>query len=417
MPLDSKELGQRLKQMREACQITQDAAASALRVSRPTVAQIEAGNRPINTLQLEKLAKLYNRDVGDFFTTSGALRQEATAVFFRMTEELKQKVDRKALEPSLRLLREFTQLEKLLGLDSKYNQPVKYEHPEPSNTWEAIELGQKMAEDERQRLQMGTRPIKDMAELLELQGVRVLDVDMDEEISGVFMGDENIGLSIFINPKHHAFRHAFTLAHEYCHVLVDRARASVVSSAQNEKDLIEVRANAFAAAFLLPKAGVDEFFTSLGKAGSTRTHLTTSGHEQAFTAEQRKSSKALEIQLYDIVHLQHHYGVSWETAVYRLQNLGFINKDEGKKLLDKKEEAQAVGHLVRLELKKKEKIEKDGFETRDFRARFFTLGIDAYRQEIISLDKLQELMKMINIDPDKLKGFLKKADILQKVGV
>ena len=412
MALDPKELGQRLQMIREAKQITQAAAAKVLGVSRAYIAQIESGSRPINTLQLEKLANLYGRDVGEFFATAASQAREATAVFFRITDELKQKINRKTLEPSIRLLREYTNLEKLLGLDTKFKRPNKYEVPEPTNTWEAIQVGQQIAEEERQRLQLGTRPIKDMAELLEIQGVRVLGVAMDADISGVFMGDDQIGLSILLNTEHHKFRHAFTLAHEYCHVLSDRARATVVSSAKTGKDLIEVRANSFAAAFLLPKTGVEEFFQSLGKIGATRSYLASTGAAEPSSGEQRRPASAAQIQLYDVVHLQHHYGVSWDAAVYRLQNLGLISKDESEDLLGKRDEAQALSRAIKLEMKPSSEEKK--FENRDFAARFFSLGVDAYRQEIISLKKLEELMDLIGIEADQLKHILRNAGISEK---
>jgi Zn-dependent peptidase ImmA (M78 family) len=234
---------------------------------------------------------------------------------------------------------------------------------------------------------------------------------MDEDISGVFMGDEQIGLSILLNTEHHKFRHTFTLAHEYCHVLTDRGRTTVVSSAKTGKDLIEVRANAFAAAFLLPKAGVEAFFESLGKVGSTRSYLASTGAEPS-AGEQRRPAAAVQIQLYDIVHLQHHYGVSWDAVVYRLQNLGLISKDECAELLEKKDEANLLSRAIKLETKAS--AEEKRFENRDFAARFFSLGVDAYRQEIISLKKLEELMEFIDIEPDRLKEILRKAGISEK---
>ena len=410
MTLDSKKLGFRLKQSREARQMTQQEAAKFIGISRVTIAQIEAGNRPINTVQLEKLAKLYGQGIEGFLTSDGIQSPEATSVLFRITEALKQKIDRKMLEPSIKLLREYTNLEKLLGLNSKFRRPIKYELSEPKNTWEAIQMGQQIAEEERQRLQLATQPIKDMSELLELQGVRVLGVSMDKDISGIFMGDDQIGLSILLNTAHNSIRHTFTLAHEYCHVLTDRIRTTVVSSKQTGKDLIEVRANSFAAGFLFPKAGIEEFFQSLGKTGAGRSYLTAPGVNQPDEAEQRRPLKSREIQLYDIVHLQHHYGVSWETAVYRLQNIGIISKDESEDLLKKKEEANILGQIIKLELKPS--VPKPKFENRDFVARFFSLGVDAYRQEIISLSKLEELNELIGVTPNQLRQVLRKMDLL-----
>lgn len=404
MGIDAKELGQRLKQMREANQITQEEAAKALRVSRTKIAQIEAGNRPINTTQLETLAQLFKRAVTDFFAPA-PMATTAPAVFFRIAEELRHEVKPAAVKPYLEVLREFTRLENLLGLEAKSKYPPQYDVTEPRSVWEAIEAGEKIAEEERQRLQLGTYPVRDIAELLETQGIRVLTIPMDEQISGVFMGDEEIGLAIFANPEHHPIRHSFTLAHEYCHILTDRDRRTVVSSEKNEKDLVEVRANAFAAAFLLPKAGVVRFFEASGKTGYGRNYLATPGVSEISAAEQRKPLKAAQIQLYDIVHLQNHYGVSWEAAVYRLQNVGLISKDECQDLIAKKEEASQIGRAMKatnLEIKGERK-------PRDFNIRFLCLALDAYYQELISRRKLEELADMVGLTRENLQKILSSA--------
>src|ERR1035441_4646474 len=49
--IDQSELGRRLRQAREACGLTQQNVAEQLGVSRPTVAQMELGNRAITSLR------------------------------------------------------------------------------------------------------------------------------------------------------------------------------------------------------------------------------------------------------------------------------------------------------------------------------------------------------------------------------
>ncbi|KAF0125869.1 MAG: hypothetical protein FD189_1290 [Elusimicrobia bacterium] len=406
MTLTGKELGRRLKSARESKQITQEAAARELGVSRVALTLIEGGKRPVNTTQLEKLAGLYGRRLEDFLVAGD--EAEKVALRFRVAEELQNRVDRSIFEPVIKLLREYTQLEKLLGLDAKYRHPVKYEFPEPASVWEAIKAGQEIAESERQRLMLGGRPVRDIAGLLEIQGIRILDIAMDTDISGIFMCDEETGMSILANPRHHAFRHAFTLAHEYCHLLVDRDRALLVSSGGAGKDLVEVRANAFAAAFLLPKAGVVEFFESIGKTGGTRTYLAIGGVKGAHEAEQRRTATSISIRLHDVVHLQHHYGVSWDATVYRLQNLGVISKDECRELLSKSEEAKALRRLIKVDAPDSETEKKSG--SRDFNMRFFCLAVDAFCQELVSRSRLKELLAMIGVGEPELKELLKAIE-------
>jgi Zn-dependent peptidase ImmA (M78 family) len=324
---------------------------------------------------------------------------------FRATEAIKEEVAEETLRPQIALLRQYTALEKMLGVNPSVNAPIRYEAMEIKSNWDAIQAGEKIAEDERRRLQLGIDPVSDVAGLLELQGVRVLGVDLPDAISGAFLGDDQMGLAVLFNRNHPEARHAFTLAHEYCHVLVDRDKLSVVSATQNRADSIEVRANAFAAALLLPGEGVKAFFERLGKAGPTRSALAVADVAEGVSdpAERRRSAEAVKIQIYDIAHLQFHYGVSWETAVYRLHNLRYIGKEDRDELLSKKTQASFLENLMKYERGKKGGGRK---EMRDFSSRFFGLAMDAYGQELISRAKLDELMEMIHVTPAELKSIL-----------
>ena len=141
---------------------------------------------------------------------------------------------------------------KLLDLDQERNLPPVYAYGEPKKVWEAIQMGEHAAETERGRLELGIDPIRDMAELVESQGIPVIEIRLDDQISGIFMADAEVQLCIVINEAHldrAKARVAFTIAHEYGHILLDRDKVSAISKISNDRDLFEVRANAFAAAF------------------------------------------------------------------------------------------------------------------------------------------------------------------------
>ena len=63
MAITQQELGTRIRAAREASRMTQDEVAKHLGVSRPTVVQIEAGNRSVSSLELDQLAYLCGRDI------------------------------------------------------------------------------------------------------------------------------------------------------------------------------------------------------------------------------------------------------------------------------------------------------------------------------------------------------------------
>lgn len=54
-------LGERLREAREYLGLSQQEVADLLKLSRPAVTQMEAGNRKVSTLELRELSQLYRR--------------------------------------------------------------------------------------------------------------------------------------------------------------------------------------------------------------------------------------------------------------------------------------------------------------------------------------------------------------------
>ncbi|MEJ7640409.1 MAG: ImmA/IrrE family metallo-endopeptidase, partial [Singulisphaera sp.] len=121
------------------------------------------------------------------------------------------------------------------------------------------------------------------------------------------------------------YRKRFAYAHEYAHALLDRRTSAIVSRKQNSLDLIERRANAFAAAFLLPADGVQWFLELLEKGGPSRRYRVTynPAGDEATESEERSEPGSQQITYQDIAALAHYYGVSYPVAVYRLSDLDY----------------------------------------------------------------------------------------------
>jgi len=60
------ELGARLRVAREYLGLTQEEAAKAVGLSRSAISLIESGERKLETLELKRLAELYERPTSDF---------------------------------------------------------------------------------------------------------------------------------------------------------------------------------------------------------------------------------------------------------------------------------------------------------------------------------------------------------------
>jgi Zn-dependent peptidase ImmA (M78 family)/DNA-binding XRE family transcriptional regulator len=114
---------------------------------------------------------------------------------------------------------------------------------------ERIEDAEHAAEALRERWAIGTDPIPLMAELLEERGVKVIALELPENVSGskAFVqrpGYEDVPV-IVVNQSHNGERQRFTLAHELAHLVL---RFTDLSDNDQEK-----AADRFAGAFLMAK--------------------------------------------------------------------------------------------------------------------------------------------------------------------
>lgn len=408
MEMTREELGRRIRSAREACGLTQEQLGESVGLSRVALGQIETGARSVSSLELDRIARAVGRDIKSFFTASFSER-DALSALFRSDAELAQQADLlKALQDSLALGHEMTNLERLLEIDRVQLLTATYELPPAKSRWDAIQQGQKVAIEERQRLGLGVAPIGDLSELLESQGVRTGAVALPENISGLTMVDSTIGVFVVINANHAAVRQRFSLAHEYGHVLMDRDRAGAISRAENRADLLEVRANAFAAEFLMPAEGIAQFVLAFGKGAASRAQIAVFDEEEALQVEQRAAPGSQDIQLYDVALLAHHFGASRISALYRVKNLRLIDEREFQRLKD--EEDSGAGQAIANFLAAPETPTEDTSRV-DFRRRFLALALEAYRREEITRSKFAELAAMVGLSPRELDTVIASAKL------
>ncbi|MES2863008.1 MAG: ImmA/IrrE family metallo-endopeptidase [Bacteroidota bacterium] len=109
----------------------------------------------------------------------------------------------------------------------------------------------------------------DIEKLVESMGVKLIDKEFDDDISGLFFIKEGIPV-ITYNSKESKKRIRFTIAHELGHyvlhsidqkIFLDRKPQKVLyrnSVSSSGESLKEREANSFAAALLMPKSLIDE---------------------------------------------------------------------------------------------------------------------------------------------------------------
>jgi len=393
--MDLQILAERLRTAREQRGITQQAAALALNLPRTAITQIEGGNRAVSTLELTRLAKLYSRAVSSFVDEIEEIDEELDVILYRTEPGLK---EIPAIKRYLNLCSEGLLLEKILGQIASLGLPT-YNLPSPRNKSEAVQQGEIIAKKERKRLDIGSNPVADIADLIARQGIWAASTNLPDTMSGLFWHHQKTGLVILVNAKHTKARKRFSYAHEYAHALIDREGFVRISHTDNNAELIEVRANAFAAAFLMPAEGITDQLRALNKGQPSRNEyeifdVVTGGKTKS---ENRTLASNQHITYQDVILIAHHFGVSYQATVYRLSSLRFLSQQEKTALLAKEHDGK--NYLRRLDMFTDfEEQEDQKLWDRELRSQLVRLAIEAYRQQEISRGRLLELGNEIGID-------------------
>ncbi|MFQ5504483.1 MAG: helix-turn-helix domain-containing protein [Planctomycetota bacterium] len=401
MPVGKEELARRLKAAREACNLRQDDVARHLGVSRSTIAQIELANRAVSSLELDKLAYLLGRDIRELLADEFNEEDVLVALFRKHPEIAGQEQLFRALRDCIALGREITDLECALRIDRDLAALPSYTLPPPRTKWDAIQQGERVAVEERRRLGLGISPLPNVAELLESQGARTAQVRLPNDVSGLTLVEPELGVLVVANVDHAFPRRRFSYTHEYCHVLLDRGQRGTISRTDDRDSVLEVRANTFAAGLLMPRDGVVEFVRGLAKGRPSRLQAEIFDEEEASIAQARPAPGSQTIQLYDVVLLAHHFGVSRLSALYRLKNLKLVSDPRFDEL--KSQDEQGLGKALLRLLDLPDPDDQDA--RNEFRHRFLALALEAFRREEVSRQKLFELARMVGVadaDLDKL---------------
>lgn len=386
-------LGERLRSMRERQGINQEALAKRLGISRSQLGQIESGEKKPGLSLLEELAFRLGCSPRSLMEGSGDI--DPLMVMLRANPQLQESDEaRAAIQKCVRLGREVAYLEGLLSITRESVSPSRLFPGALESRIDAIRQGEKAADHERRRLGLGRAPIGNMIALLETEGFITSQVRLDEGVSGVsVLGDR--GLFIFVNRDHPTSRRRFSLAHEYAHALLDlRDDTRFIVSLDNEGSVLrEVRANAFAAAFLAPRDGCSEFILSSGKGRDSRVSYNIPSGDDVIQANERNLASEQSVQSYDILLLARHFGISPQMAAYRLSNVGLIDDAMRQRFLDLLKSG-SLSSLVRLI--PEPAWEEDG-EDFSFSSRLLGLALEAHRREMITTGRLFEIAGLVDV--------------------
>ena len=405
MLISIEQLGERLRVARENQRITQSTAAKGAGLQRSAISLMESGQRQVSMLELARLADLYGYPIEWFVNPDMSVEEDPVITLFRAEPGLNNEEVQEGARYCMRLFAVGASLEKLLSRISMNVLP-HYKLPDPGSTGRAIEQGQSVADQERRRLGLGVAPIFSIPKLIGSQGIWTAALRLPDEISGLFLRNTKFDMGILVNAGQAPVRKRFSYAHEYGHALMDREHKATVTSRHNAKDVSEQRANAFAAAFLIPEDGVWNLMHELGKGRGSRREETVvdSVKEQVIRGELRTPPGSQHVTYADVALLGRNFGVSYSAAVWRLRGLNIINANGAVTLLKQTDTAnQYLGEVRDLWASEGEGslAPAENHEDHELKWQILPLALEAWRREEISQGRLLEISRLLHIDDEK----------------
>lgn len=387
--------------------MTQADASRRLGVSRSTLAQIETGRRAVSSLELDRFAQLYGRDIREFVADSCRDEDALAALFDRYPQVAWDQATREGLRKCLIPARETTHIEKLLGIDRHLACVSTCPMPAPQSRMEAAWQGDVAASGERRRLGLGESPLPDLTDLLESQRVRTAQSLLPEDVDGLTLVDPEAGVFVASNSRHGVLQRRFSHAHQCAHIVLDREHGGTVCCTGARSTLIEVRANAFAASFLMPDQGARQFIHAYAKGRPSRDRIDVYDEAGVVHAEGRSAPGAQAVQIYDVVLMAQHFGVSCSAAIHRLHNLRLINGPEFSTLQE--QDRRGVGVRLAALLGAPGMNHEPACDKR--RGRLMALAMEACRRERITRARLRELATLVDIDDICLERITEEIEI------
>lgn len=289
---NSNIFGKRLAQARRMKGFSLEELAKAVTpsVSRQAINKYEKGLMMPDSGMLISLSGVLGMKIDYFFRP---FTVEVNNVNFRKRSRMPEAVSAAIREKVREELERYLEAEQLCGCNTKFSLH--------SSLVGSVKEACDHAAEVREKLGLGMDGISNVIEVLEDNGIKVVEIDEDSSFDGLSGYANDTIPVIVVNRNLDAERKRFTLLHELAHLVLEFKN----SMSSKEKEHI---CNAFASELLLPSVVL------LSRLGNSRH----------------------DISLPELRDLQRQYGISIDAIMYSLKALGVISGRHYIGYLDKK---------------------------------------------------------------------------------
>ena len=334
---------QRLKQARILKKMSMDQLVLSIEgaVTKQAISKYESGKMMPNDSVLTKLSIALDV-IPDYFFRPFTFDLNEFKVSFRKKSDTSTK-DVNALKVRIQdEVERYLEVEEILGKDKL--SVTQMDGDQLSTPFQM----QKLANDIREKWNLGTDAIGNVQDVLEAHGIKVICTEAPKGFDGV-SGIVNCKDYIVVLNKlqDHVERRRFTALHELGHLLFDKRFAPTLTLREKEK-----LCDAFASEMLLPSSVIEKIF---------------SPGERISTSEVRQ--------------LQIVYGISFDAIMHKLHYLNIINDSKYKTYCIHKNNDDAWKQYVEAT------VYNEGFSTK-----FTTMVYAAAAKDLISISKAASLL-------------------------
>ncbi|WP_416865113.1 MAG: helix-turn-helix domain-containing protein [Imperialibacter sp.] len=285
--IDPQVFGTRLKNARKMAGMSLQQLSDAVtnQITKQSLSKYELGLMKPTAELIFAISKVLSVKP-DYFLKQGIL--ELGDISFRKRVALSKGNEELIVEQAKDYVERYLELESLLGIEQFFRNPLgEQEISDKSDL-------RKAAAQLRSVWEIGTGPISNLVQLLELKGIKIQLVKVSDDFDGLAAHSVNGIPIVVVNTFNRSIeRIRFTILHELAHLLLNLPPEVM---AQNK--LIEEYCHYFSSCFLLPEKAL---FERIG--GPKRSY----------------------ISINELIEIKEQFGISIRAIVHRLQSLEVIN--------------------------------------------------------------------------------------------
>ena len=98
--LSQKQIGQRITELRKMKGLSQEDLAKSVKISRPSLAQIELGNRTVDVLEFQRLSMVLGFSLDDFVSKNFSIKEDLEAKAEKKTKKVEERISIPSLQVS-----------------------------------------------------------------------------------------------------------------------------------------------------------------------------------------------------------------------------------------------------------------------------------------------------------------------------